>query len=133
MAEIDLPLRLIVNGVPVSQQCRKGATKDNWTAAVKSAARKGIAGAARTNPLRVEIFYFFSQGGRIDLDNLAKPICDALNNLVYVDDSQISELYLRKLNMEGGFRLRETPTELAAALQKGGDFVYVNISELEGI
>ncbi len=101
--------------------------------AVRRAALEAIVGTAKTSLLRVEIFYFFSQGGRIDLDNIAKPICDALKNLVYMDDSQIYELYLRKLDLEGNFRLRETPAVLAAALQKREDFVYIAVSELESI
>lgn len=100
---------------------------------MKGAALKVISGDATTSRLRAEIFYFYLQGGRIDLDNIAKPICDALKNLVYKDDSQIYELYLRKLDLEGNFRLRETPAPLAEALQKGEDFVYLSFSDLEGV
>lgn len=35
-----------------------------------------------------------------DLDNIVKGICDALNGVVYVDDSQIVELQIAKLYSE---------------------------------
>ena len=49
--------------------------------AVRDAALKAASGDATASPLRVEISYFYLQGGKIDLDNIAKPICDALKNL----------------------------------------------------
>jgi len=91
--------------------------------AVRDAALKAISGDAITGPVRVEISYFYLEGGKIDLDNIAKPICDALKNLVYRDDSQIWQLYVRKVALDGNFTLRETPEPLALALEKGEDFV----------
>jgi Holliday junction resolvase RusA-like endonuclease len=35
--------------------------------------------------------------GKLDLDNIAKSILDALNNVVYVDDSQVTLLLVYKL------------------------------------
>ncbi len=46
----------------------------------------------------MEIWYFYLENS-IDLDNLAKPICDALKKLVYEDDRQIVELHLRKIRL----------------------------------
>ena len=50
---------------------------------------------------------------------------------VYQDDSQIWQLYLKKLALDGNFTLRETPEVLALALQKGEDFIYVAVSDPE--
>jgi Holliday junction resolvase RusA-like endonuclease len=35
-----------------------------------------------------------------DADNIAKAICDALNGIAYDDDSQITELHVRKIYAE---------------------------------
>jgi hypothetical protein len=99
--------------------------------AVMDAGLKTVSAEPITRPLRVEISYFYLEGGKIDLDNIAKPICDALKNLVYRDDSQIWQLYLKKLALDGNFTLRETPEPLALALQKGEDFIYVAVLDLE--
>ena len=39
----------------------------------------------------VVITYYF-KGGALDVDNMPKPILDALNGLVYADDRQITDL-----------------------------------------
>jgi len=44
------------------------------------------------------IFYFpkYRRGRRPDVGNLEKPVLDAMNKIVYEDDEQVDELYLRK-------------------------------------
>lgn len=49
--------------------------------------------------------------GKPDLDNVAKLICDALNGIVWRDDSQITELFVSKAYMTDPFT-RVTITEL---------------------
>lgn len=39
----------------------------------------------------------FPTRGRTDLDNIAKQACDALNGIVWDDDSQIDELHVKRL------------------------------------
>ncbi len=75
----------------------------------------------------MEIWYFYLENS-IDLDNLAKPICDALKKLVYEDDRQIVELHLRKIRLGtfdaqiGPFELKEEQavTAVAARYQQRG-------------
>ena len=43
----------------------------------------------------VVITYYFKRGS-LDVDNMPKPILDALNGLVYADDSQVTDLVCRK-------------------------------------
>jgi crossover junction endodeoxyribonuclease RusA len=130
---LDLPIRFTVAGVPVSQQCRRAATKLRWKSAVKGAALNAISADATPKPLRAEIFYFYLQGGRIDLDNIAKPICDALKKIIYTDDGQIHDLHLRKIDLLGNFHLPETPGVLARAIQKSEDFVYLAFFDMIGV
>lgn len=57
-----------------------------------------------TNALSIKCQFIFAtknkklllKTSRPDLDNLWKPIADALNGIVYVDDSQIVDLHLTK-------------------------------------
>lgn len=50
-------------------------------------------------PLKVSIdFYVAKRPGRpADLGNLEKPICDAMNGVVYKDDSQIFTMHLSRM------------------------------------
>lgn len=46
--------------------------------------------------IRLQVHFFFKDHRRRDLDNQNKLILDALNGIVYEDDSQIAELILRR-------------------------------------
>ncbi len=46
--------------------------------------------------LGIEIVFYRGNKRKVDTDNLSKPIKDALNNIVYKDDSQIVDEYLHK-------------------------------------
>lgn len=45
---------------------------------------------------KVQLRVFFIRGDRryVDTDNLMKPIKDAMNNIIYVDDSQVKEEHI---------------------------------------
>ena len=46
--------------------------------------------------VRLEIVLWMPDRRRRDLDNCAKSICDGLNGIVYLDDSQVAELVVRR-------------------------------------
>ena len=52
----------------------------------------------------VVITYFFD-GASLDVDNIPKPILDALKGLVYSDDSQVSDLLCCKRDLNGDLRI----------------------------
>lgn len=52
-------------------------------------------------PLSIRI-EFYGCDGRSDWDNLAKAICDALNGVIYIDDSQIVSARITKCVAEKG-------------------------------
>ena len=49
--------------------------------------------------LRVELLFFTTSKRRTDLDNLAKLALDASNGAVWVDDSQIDDLHIRRVRV----------------------------------
>lgn len=46
------------------------------------------------NPVKMVVVFYLPDKRRRDLDNLFKTVSDALNKIVYHDDSQIRELHL---------------------------------------
>lgn len=64
-----------------------------------------------------------------DVDNIIKPIQDALNGVVYDDDSQVAHTESRKSRIDGAFRIIGITEELAIRLTKGRDFVRIVVSE----
>lgn len=54
----------------------------------QSKVRKTLA----TGDLRVKITFFFTTEAKIDIDNLLKTALDAMNGVIYPDDSQIKRI-----------------------------------------
>jgi hypothetical protein len=72
----------------------------------------------------VRITYYYLDRG-MDIDNLAKPICDALNDFIYDDDEQIVELLVRKRRLNDRLTIAEMSQVLEEALAAGEEFVHV--------
>jgi hypothetical protein len=53
-----------------------------------------------------------------DLDNIVKPILDALERHIYMDDSQIHRIVVQKFELEDPFRLPSPSPTLYTALNK---------------
>jgi hypothetical protein len=65
----------------------------------------------------------------LDDDNMVKPIRDALNNLVYEDDSQIRVSHHAQWSTADYFQLPGASKIVVDALREGRQFVYVKIEE----
>jgi crossover junction endodeoxyribonuclease RusA len=125
---IVLPFDFTVDGVPASLQARSGR-KAQWKADVARAARlRWPAGAPPiTSEVQLRAVYF-AEGPAPDVDNMIKPIQDALIGIVYIDDSQVVEATGARRNLNGSFRVRGIPPQLAEAFVRGNEFVYVAVS-----
>ncbi len=126
---------IAVFGIPVSLQ---GApkSKEKWQEAVKSAARQIVAEEDKLDhvDLTIVILHFWFDDAEGDLDNIAKPILDAMNAIVYGDDRQVVQLTLRRTELGVSRLSLEDPSRpLAAALERASqerrDFVYIRVSD----
>ena len=74
----------------------------------------------------VTITYFF-KGASLDVDNIPKPILDALKGLVYSDDSQVSDLLCRKRNLSGDLRIQNPSSLLLETLLHSERFLHIAV------
>jgi hypothetical protein len=118
-------LEFIVFGTPVTS---KGPARRFWQDRVREAGEDAAHGlppsAADSLVLRIAYFYVDSPAG--DLDNIVKPIQDALKEIAYADDSQVVDL-VASMRRKGSTDLRMltlTPL-LASGFSGGSDFVHV--------
>ena len=85
-----------------------------------------------TEPTRgsvaVTITYFF-QDGAPDVDNIPKPILDALNGLVYVDDEQVSDLLCRKRDLDADLVIQNPSADLIRYLGDSKQVVHIQVNE----
>ena len=64
-----------------------------------------------------------------DVDNITKPILDALTGLIYIDDSQVSDLVCRKRDLNSNLRFQNLSVLLSTRLGVSGQFLYINIKD----
>ncbi|WP_375478665.1 RusA family crossover junction endodeoxyribonuclease [uncultured Nostoc sp.] len=119
----------IVDGPPVSQQaCKrgKGNRLQDWKKTVRQEAEKYWSSEQKTATglVMLQITYFYDSV-QIDVDNIVKPIQDAIKGLAYVDDNQVSDLVVRKRNLSGNFRIENMTSTLAEGFARGNEFLHI--------
>jgi crossover junction endodeoxyribonuclease RusA len=62
-----------------------------------------------------------------DVDNLVKPIQDALQGVAYRNDRQVSDVTGRRRKIDGLFRIRYMSPVLALAFSDGRPFVHIEL------
>ena len=75
----------------------------------------------------VTITYFY-KGTSMDVDNLPKPILDALKGLVYSDDGQVSDLLCRKRDLNGDLRIHNPSSVLLETLRNSEQFLHITVN-----
>ena len=107
-----LTFEFTIDGPPVSQQARRRERVRQWIREVQSAARQRWPSEElpSAGPISLTVIYLFDSVSA-DVDNIIKPIADALKNLVYVDDEQLTDVICRKRNVDRDIRL-ENPSRL---------------------
>jgi len=125
-----LPFEFTVEGPPISHQTRRPERLQAWKQAVRHAALQRWPEGISPFKLRLKMrvcYYHDGVAVRIDNDNMVKPIQDALNGLIYEDDRQITDIEVRKTDINGSFRIRGMSPVLAEGFVKGKEFLYICI------
>ncbi|MEZ4706263.1 MAG: RusA family crossover junction endodeoxyribonuclease [Caldilineaceae bacterium] len=125
-----LPFEFIVDGPPVSQQTRRRQRLHEWREQVRAEAILvwPPGEVPHAEPVMMSIIYFYDSI-TMDVDNIAKPISDALIGLVYIDDDQITDCLVRKRNLSGNLRLENPSDALADGFSRGNEFLYIQVQE----
>ena len=63
-----------------------------------------------------------------DIDNIVKPIQDALAGLVFSDDALIADVESHRRSLKGTFNLTRLPALIIAGIASGQECVYVRVS-----
>ena len=125
-----LPFEFTVAGPPVSHQTHNRTRLQEWRNAVRDRAALRWPAADPPNDAAVRIkvtYYHDGPAVRMDNDNLVKPIQDALNGLVYEDDSLITDTIVRKTDLNGRFQVRGMSPVLAEGFCSGDEFLHIEI------
>lgn len=125
-----LPFEFTVEGTPVSQQTKNRARLQAWKNRIRAQAAQYWPSQHLpvAQNVRVRIVYYY-EGEALDIDNMVKPIQDALVGLVYSDDSQVTDNVVAKRSLDGSFRVKGMSPVLADGFCCGREFLHIRVEE----
>ena len=133
-AIVMLPFDFKISGTPRSLNSGSGKEGGPWQRSVKNAAERrwGRRGPV-AGDLAVSITWlcerFQPDRAQPDVDNIAKPIIDALKGLVYDSDASVTDVLCRRRS-QGSISARgRLSSVLMDCLYQSGDSVYVVVDE----
>lgn len=119
-----------MDGPPVSQQARRQDRLKAWKSTVRQEAEKYWPSEQppATGLVMLKVTYFYDSVA-IDVDNIVKPIQDAIIGLAYVDDEQITDLLVRKRDLSGTFKIENVTPTLAEGFARGNEFLHIVVTD----
>lgn len=125
-----IKFEFILDGPPVSQQARRRDRLRAWKVTVRQEAEKYWLSEqkATTGFVLLQVTYFYDAIA-IDVDNIVKPIQDAIIGLAYVDDDQITDVLVRKRNLSSNFRIENMTSTLAEGFSRGNEFLHIVVTD----
>lgn len=117
-----------VIGSPTS--LKAGNSKQQWKNLVTEAAKKCRTKSLGTGvKLDLQIDWFSqSRRNRPDIDNILKPILDALKEVIYIDDSQVSNVSAKHHNLDTILNFFNEPMQIIQPLLVGEkEYIYIRV------
>jgi len=118
---------------PVSLQA-KPKSKQEWKNFVRLHAENNWTGLPpiQDSQLRLTLVYLCDESPP-DIDNIIKPIQDALIGLVYEDDSLIADVDSHRRFLSEPLDLTKLPVLLAEGVSRGEECVYVRVNQSQSV
>jgi crossover junction endodeoxyribonuclease RusA len=129
--EIQFPLEFIVPGTPVSLQVKRAESKVAWQERVKRASYEALPEGhfSTGSPMSITLFYFPSAEMQGDVDNIVKPILDALCKHVYNDDKQVERVWVQKFEPGKVFEFANPSEVLSKAIEGQKPLLFVRLTD----
>lgn len=119
----------------MSLQTKNRQNLQDWKAFVRAeAARQWGNGMSPVSapPIRFTIVYLCDESPA-DIDNIIKPIQDALVGLVFVDDFLVSDVDSHRRFLDEPIDVTNLPPLLQGGVAAGNECVYVRVSDAQDI
>ncbi|WP_211099358.1 RusA family crossover junction endodeoxyribonuclease [Skermanella aerolata] len=129
--ELDFPLEFVVSGTAVSHQAKRRESVDRWKSRIRDATVEVLPEGhfATGGPVSVTLFYFPGSEMAGDIDNIVKPILDALCQHIYMDDDQVERVLVQKFEPEKMFQFGSPSSILEGAIVGDKPLLYVRLSD----
>jgi crossover junction endodeoxyribonuclease RusA len=128
--EPDFPVEFIVFGTPVSLQA-SGNSKEKWKERVREASNDSLPEMCFSfgGPIAIDLYYFPSTEMEGDIDNIVKPILDAMTAHIYRDDRQVVRVTVQKFEPGQPADFANPSKTLTDALIGNRPFTYIRITD----
>jgi hypothetical protein len=119
------PWDFVVLGVPVSVQAKKVSIR-RWKQMVQAAAQAAwpVGDPPLDFKMQLHVTYYHD-GAPLDVDNMLKPIQDALCGVVYVDDNQLTDTHGHLRDLNEPYIVRGMTLAVATGFSSGDPFVHI--------
>ena len=125
---MPIPLEVVIERTPLSLQADRRRLRA-WKRVVHNVVmQKWDAEPPFAGEVKVGITYYF-RGESLDVDNMPKPILDALKGLVYDDDDQITDLVCRKRDRDRDLQFENPSPVLLDTLGRSEQFLHITVTE----
>ena len=119
--------RVVVPGRAVSFRSRKArAYKD----LVRNMAQSIFPVPLSERSVEVRIDYFHTTRRRVDMDNVAKCVMDALNGMAYLDDRQAKLQSSNAHYLQAPVRIYGGPIDLIKPLNEHEEYVFIRVRDI---
>lgn len=127
---IEFPIEFVVKGTPVSLQAKLARSREEWKQRVKDASSAVIPNPhfASEERVAVTLYYLPEEPMQGDIDNIVKPILDALRCHIYIDDRQVERVVVQKFEPGNVFAFTKPSTTFTEALNGDRPLLYVRVS-----
>ena len=127
------PLEFFIEAAPKSSGA-SALSRELWKATVKDTARRRVQETIDWSLLdnrrvAVTIFYFSPVEMEGDVDNIVKPILDAMITVAYPDDRMVERLLVQKFEPGMQWSFDDTTESLADALRTEAPVVYIRVDD----
>jgi hypothetical protein len=128
--EIEFPIEFLVYGTPVSLQRKRRAAVTEWQDRIKKATAAAIPTPhyASEGRIAVTLYYLPREPMEGDIDNIVKPILDALSRHIYIDDKQVERVVVQKFEPGNIFNFARPTTTFVKALTHAKPVLFVRVS-----
>jgi crossover junction endodeoxyribonuclease RusA len=129
--EITFPVEFIVRGTPVSLQVKRSESRTAWKARIRQASARVLPEGhfSSDRSISVTLFYFPVAEMPGDVDNIVKPILDALSKHIYADDRQVERVWVQKFEPGKVFEFRGPSETLSEALAGEKPLLFVRLGD----
>jgi hypothetical protein len=130
LMEIAFPIEFLVPGTPISLQAKRAKSRKQWKARVRDASRTVIPDShfASEGRIAVTLYYLPDEPMDGDIDNIVKPVLDALCRHIYRDDAQVERVAVQKFEPGNIFSFQQPTATFLMALNGEKPVLYVRVS-----